>query len=60
MSKNDKKYTYKTLVMSNDINREGTGVGFQKDQRSKTKDQSELRRIPSWEGLGVGFCFRNI
>lgn len=28
MSKNDKKYTYKTLVMSNDINWEGPGVGF--------------------------------
>jgi len=35
MSKNDKKYTYKTLVMSNDINREGPGVGFLKAQSER-------------------------
>jgi hypothetical protein len=32
MSKNDKKYTYKTLVMSNDINWEGPGVGCSRFQ----------------------------
>lgn len=35
MSKNDKKYFYKTLAMSNDINLEGPGVGKKNENEDK-------------------------